>query len=136
MEFPQGQLPDLFNAVNIDLKGSILIAEVQQHLGNNWVRCLALDATEGLARGAKVEDTGKALSVPVGPLTLGRIFNVVGKALDPGEPIPDDVKRMPIHRSAPAYADQETSAQMLERTMALAPSRVLDNNNSNNNNNS
>ena len=114
VEFPQGQLPDLFNAVNIDLKGSILIAEVQQHLGNNWVRCLALDATEGLARGAKVEDTGSAISVPVGPKTLGRIFNVVGKALDPGEPIGDDVKRMPIHRAAPPYADQETSAQMLE----------------------
>jgi F-type H+-transporting ATPase subunit beta len=114
VEFPQGQLPDLFNAVNIDLKGSTLIAEVQQHLGNNWVRCLALDATEGLARGAKVEDTGRAISVPVGPLTLGRIFNVVGKALDPGAEIPADVKRMPIHRSAPPYADQETSAQMLE----------------------
>ena len=114
VEFPQGQLPDLFNAVNIDLKGSILIAEVQQHLGNNWVRCLALDATEGLARGAKVEDTGSAISVPVGPLTLGRIFNVVGKALDPGDPIPADTKRMPIHRAAPPYADQETSAQMLE----------------------
>ncbi|MFA7248879.1 MAG: F0F1 ATP synthase subunit beta [Dehalococcoidia bacterium] len=114
VEFPQGNLPDLFNAVNIDLKGGILIAEVQQHLGNNWVRCLALDATEGLARGAKAEDTGKAISVPVGPLTLGRIFNVVGKALDPGAAIPDDVKRMPIHRSAPPYADQETSAQMLE----------------------
>ena len=114
VEFPQGQLPDLFNAVNIDLKGSILIAEVQQHLGNNWVRCLALDATEGLARGAKVEDTGRAISVPVGPKTLGRIFNVVGKALDPGEEIPADIKRMPIHRSAPPYADQETSAQMLE----------------------
>ena len=114
VEFPQGNLPDLFNAVNIDLKGTTLIAEVQQHLGNNWVRCLALDATEGLARGAKVEDTGKAISVPVGPLTLGRIFNVVGKALDPGVPIPDDVRRMPIHRAAPPYADQETSAQMLE----------------------
>ena len=114
VEFPQGQLPDLFNAVNIDLQGTTLIAEVQQHLGNNWVRCLALDATEGLARGAKVEDTGSAISVPVGPLTLGRIFNVVGKALDPGDPIPADTKRMPIHRAAPPYADQETSAQMLE----------------------
>ena len=114
VEFPQGQLPDLFNAVNIDLKGTTLIAEVQQHLGNNWVRCLALDATEGLARGANVEDTGRAISVPVGPKTLGRIFNVVGKALDPGEEIPADIMRMPIHRSAPPYADQETSAQMLE----------------------
>ncbi|MGE3855703.1 MAG: F0F1 ATP synthase subunit beta [Dehalococcoidia bacterium] len=114
VEFPQGSLPDLFNAVNIDLQGSTLIAEVQQHLGNNWVRCLALDATEGLARGAKVEDTGRPISVPVGPKTLGRIFNVVGKALDPGEEIPADIQRMPIHRAAPPYADQETSAQMLE----------------------
>ncbi len=114
VEFPQGQLPDLFNAVNIDLKATTLIAEVQQHLVNNWVRCLALDATEGLARGAKVEDTGRAISVPVGPKTLGRIFNVVGEALDPGEEIPADVPRMPIHRSAPTYAEQETSAQMLE----------------------
>ncbi len=114
VEFPQGQLPDLFNAVNINLQGKTLVAEVQQHLGNNWVRCLALDATEGLARGAKVEDTGKAISVPVGPRTLGRIFNVIGEPLDPGEPVGPEVMRMPIHRSAPPYADQETSAQVLE----------------------
>ena len=114
VEFPQGNLPDLFNAVNIDLGGKPLVAEVQQHLGNNWVRCLALDATEGLARGAKVEDTGAPISVPVGPRTLGRIFNVIGKPLDPGEAVGADVERWPIHRSAPPYADQETAAQMLE----------------------
>ncbi len=114
VEFPTGELPALFNAVNIDLSGTTLIAEVQLHLGNNWVRCLALDTTDGLARGAKVEDTGAAISVPVGPKTLGRIFNVVGEALDPGEEIPADVPRMPIHRSAPPYADQESSAQVLE----------------------
>ena len=114
VEFPQGNLPDLFNAVNIDLGGKPLVAEVQQHLGNNWVRCLALDATEGLARGAKVEDTGAPISVPVGPRTLGRIFNVIGKPLDPGEAVGADVERWPIHRSAPPYADQETAAQMLD----------------------
>ena len=114
VEFPQGELPDLFNAVNIDLAGKRLVAEVQQHLGNNWVRCLALDATEGLGRGAKVEDTGDAIRVPVGPRTLGRIFNVIGEPLDPGEAVGPEVPRMPIHRSAPPYADQETSAQMLE----------------------
>ncbi len=114
IEFPQGALPELFNAVNIDLNGKTLVAEVQQHLGNNWVRALTLDSTDGLARGAKVEDTGRAISVPVGPKTLGRIFNVIGEPLDPGEPIPADMERWPIHRAAPAYADQETSANMLE----------------------
>ena len=114
IEFPQGALPDLYNAVNIDLNGKVLVAEVQQHLGNNWVRALTLDSTDGLARGAKVEDTGRAISVPVGPKTLGRIFNVIGEPLDPGEAIPADIERWPIHRPAPSYADQETSANMLE----------------------
>ena len=114
IEFPQGALPELYNAVNIDLNGKVLVAEVQQHLGNNWVRALTLDSTDGLARGAKVEDTGRAISVPVGPKTLGRIFNVIGEPLDPGEPIPADMERWPIHRAAPSYADQETSANMLE----------------------
>jgi F-type H+-transporting ATPase subunit beta len=114
IEFPQGALPELYNAVNIDLNGKVLVAEVQQHLGNNWVRALTLDSTDGLARGAKVEDTGRAISVPVGPKTLGRIFNVIGEPLDPGEAIPADMERWPIHRPAPSYADQETSANMLE----------------------
>ncbi|RLT39561.1 MAG: F0F1 ATP synthase subunit beta, partial [Chloroflexi bacterium] len=102
IEFPQGALPELYNAVNIDLNGKVLVAEVQQHLGNNWVRALTLDSTDGLARGAKVEDTGRAISVPVGPKTLGRIFNVIGTPLDPGEPIPADMERWPIHRPAPS----------------------------------
>ncbi len=114
IEFPQGALPDIFNAVNIDLHGKTLVAEVQQHLGNNWVRALCMDTTDGLARGAKVEDTGHAISVPVGPKTLGRIFNVLGIPLDPGEALPADQERWPIHRAAPSYADQETSANMLE----------------------
>jgi F-type H+/Na+-transporting ATPase subunit beta len=114
VEFPNGELPELFNAVSIDLQGTPLIAEVQLHLGNNWVRCLALDSTDGLARGSKVEDTGQAIAVPVGPTTLGRIFNVTGTPIDPGEEIPADTTRWPIHRPAPTYADQETTPQMLE----------------------
>jgi F-type H+-transporting ATPase subunit beta len=115
VEFPPGELPAIYNAVVIDMNGSgKLITEVQQHLGNNWVRCLALDSTDGLARGASAEDTGGSITVPVGPRTLGRIFNVVGEPLDPGEAIPADAERWPIHRDPPPYAEQETSAQMME----------------------
>ena len=115
IEFPAGELPQIFNAVDIDMgDGKKLVAEVQQHLGNNWVRCLALDTTDGLRRGATVEDQGAAISVPVGPVTLGRIFNVLGEPIDPGEPIPDDAPRRPIHREPPPFAEQETTAQMLE----------------------
>ena len=118
VEFPTGDLPEIFNAVNVEMgdNGSTktLVTEVQQHLGNNWVRCLALDATEGLQRGAPAEDTGAPIAVPVGPATLGRIFNVLGEPIDPGEPIPADTIRRPIHRTPPAYAEQETEAQMLE----------------------
>jgi len=118
VEFPTGDLPEIFNAVNVTMGGSgatkLLVTEVQQHLGNNWVRCLALDSTDGLQRGAEAEDTGAAILVPVGPATLGRIFNVLGEPIDPGEPIAADVLRRPIHRAPPPYADQETQAQMLE----------------------
>src|SRR5690606_9587161 len=96
------------------MNGTTLMTEVQQHLGNNWVRCLALDSTDGLQRGASATDTGAPISVPVGPKTLGRIFNVLGQPLDPGEAIGDDIERWPIHREAPSYAEQETAAQMLE----------------------
>jgi len=114
VEFPGGDLPEIYNAVSIQMNGSTLMTEVQQHLGNNWVRCLALDSTDGLQRGAEATDTGAPISVPVGPQTLGRIFNVLGEPLDPGAPIAPDSTRWPIHREAPAYAEQETSAAMLE----------------------
>ncbi|MCK9494949.1 MAG: F0F1 ATP synthase subunit beta [Dehalococcoidia bacterium] len=114
VEFPTGELPGIYNALNVDLQGKPLVAEVQQHLGNNWVRALTLDSTDGLPRGAKAEDTGAPIRVPVGRITLGRIFNVTGTPIDPGEAVPDDAVRMPIHRSAPDYSEQETTAQMLE----------------------
>jgi F-type H+/Na+-transporting ATPase subunit beta len=115
VEFPPGELPAIYNSVLIDMNGEgSLISEVQQHLGNNWVRCLALDSTDGLARGASAEDTGSPITVPVGPETLGRIFSVVGEPLDPGAAISADAERWPIHRDPPPYAEQETSAQMFE----------------------
>ncbi len=115
VEFPAGELPDIFNAVEVDMgRERPMVTEVQQHLGNNWVRCLALDSTDGLRRGAQATDTGGPISVPVGPETLGRIFNVTGEPLDPGPEISADVERWPIHRSPPPYAEQETQAQMLE----------------------
>ena len=130
VEFPSGDLPEIFNAVNVTTSDGTLVAEVQLHLGNNWVRCLALDSTDGLARGAAVEDTGSAITVPVGPTTLGRIFNVLGEPIDPGEEIPADVERWAIHRSPPPYAEQETETSLLESGVkvidlirAVAPGR-------------
>ena len=113
VEFPPAELPALFNAVEINNKGERIVLEVQAHVGNNWVRCLSFMPTDGLARGAEVTDTGKAVSVPVGQGVLGRIFNVLGEPLD----MEGEVKateRWPIHRNAPPFDQQETSAQMLE----------------------
>jgi len=113
IEFPPDELPALFNAVEIESGGGKIILEVQDHLGNNWVRCLALSPTDGLARGAVAVDTGASLKVPVGKGTLGRLFDVMGTALDNlGEVKAAD--RWPIHRPAPTFDEQETSTQVLE----------------------
>ena len=82
VEFPPDELPALLNSIEIQMGDEKVVLEVQEHVGNNWVRCLSLSPTEGLARGAEVVDTGAALSVPVGPATLGRLFNVLGEPLD------------------------------------------------------
>jgi len=112
-EFPPDELPTIYNAVEISMDGGTLVAEVQQHLGNNLVRCLAMMGTEGLRRGAQVVDTGKSIAVPVGPGTLGRLFNLLGEPLDQlGEVKTED--RWPIHRPAPTLEEQETQAQVLE----------------------
>ncbi len=113
VEFPQGQLPSLFNAVECTLSGEKLVMEVEQHVGNNWVRCLTMGATEGLARGTEVIDTGKPIAVPVGHGTLGRLFNVSGIALDTLGDVPAE-EHWPIHRAAPAFAEQAGSTEMLE----------------------
>ena len=113
VEFPPDQLPTLFNAVDIDLSGEKLVLEVEQHIGNNWVRCLALGPTDGLARGVEVTDTERPVVVPVGPETLGRLFNVTGEPLDNLGPV-EAPEYWPIHRPPPSFEEQETSTELLE----------------------
>ena len=113
VEFPPDELPALYNAIEIASGGGKIVLEVQDHLGNNWVRCLALSPTDGLERGAEVEDTGAALRVPVGRATLGRLFDVMGVPLDNlGEVKADD--HWPVHRLPPSFEEQATSMQVLE----------------------
>jgi F-type H+-transporting ATPase subunit beta len=113
IEFPPDELPALYNAIEVQTDTGTIVMEVQDHLGNNWVRALALAPTEGLARGTEVVDTGAALSVPVGRSTLGRLFDVMGKPLDNlGDVKGEDT--WPIHRQAPTFEEQETSTQVLE----------------------
>ncbi|MEJ2636304.1 MAG: F0F1 ATP synthase subunit beta [Calditrichia bacterium] len=114
LEFSHGNLPEIYNAVKIDRPdGSKLILEVQQHLGENQVRCVAMDSTDGLTRGTEAEDTGDAISVPVGPEVLGRLLNVVGEPIDEAGKV-ETKERYPIHRSAPAYETLSTETEMLE----------------------
>jgi len=113
IEFPPDQLPDLFNAVEISTEEGKITLEVQEHIGNNWVRCLSLAPTDGLARGTEAVDTGSPISVPVGRASLGRLFDVTGKAIDDlGEVKASEY--WPIHRTPPAFDEQETSPQLLE----------------------
>jgi F-type H+-transporting ATPase subunit beta len=113
IEFPPDALPAINNAIEIPTNGDKIILETQQHVGNNWVRCLAMSPTDGLARGAEAIDTGAPISVPVGHATLGRLFNILGEPLDNLGPV-EASERWPIHRAAPAFQDQETSTEMLE----------------------
>jgi len=107
-----GAIPDILNALEVNNNGQRLVLEVAQHLGENTVRTIAMDATEGLVRGAEATDTGVPISVPVGPETLGRIMNVIGEPIDEGKPIKAKAQ-FPIHRSAPEYVDQSTDAEIL-----------------------
>lgn len=108
------QLPAVYNALQIELeKGKILTLEVEQQLSQHEVRCIALGPTDGLVRKTEVVDTGSPISVPIGEVTLGRLFNVVGELIDEGEPIKVE-KKAPIHRPAPAFVELETKAEMLE----------------------
>jgi F-type H+-transporting ATPase subunit beta len=111
--FPPDALPALFNAIEIDAGGGKIVLEAQEHVGNNWVRCLALSPTDGLQRGMEATDTGKALAVPVGKATLGRLFNILGEPLDElGEVKTKD--RWPVHRLPPTLEEQETTTEVLE----------------------
>jgi F-type H+/Na+-transporting ATPase subunit beta len=117
VEFADGHLPELFNALTVDYtlggKPARLTLEVQQHLGEGWVRAVAMSLAEGLKRGNEVHDTGAAISVPVGEGVLGRIFNVLGEPTDERGPV-TFTKRYPIHRPAPTLLDQDTRAEVLE----------------------
>ncbi len=107
-----GHLPEILNALETNNLGNRLVLEVAQHLGENTVRCIAMDSTEGLVRGSAVTDTGQAIAVPVGEATLGRIMNVIGEPIDEAGPIKGEGVR-PIHAPAPSYAEQSTEAQIL-----------------------
>ncbi len=108
IRFPADRLPQILNAIVITDEGKKihLTLEVAQHVGNNIVRCIALDATDGLVRGMKALDTGKPITVPVGKQTLGRIFNLLGEPLDERGPLAESKKRAPIHRAPPSFEDQ------------------------------
>ncbi|CAN5297001.1 F0F1 ATP synthase subunit beta [soil metagenome] len=121
VEFPPGELPDIYNALEIqrpkkaDSTGAdeTLVVEVQQHLGNNWVRAVAMSTTDGLARGLDAVDTGAAITVPVGEATLGRVFDVLGHPIDGKGEVAAE-KYLPIHREPPAFDQMETEAQVFE----------------------
>ena len=113
VEFPSEQMPGIYNALETQVNGEPLLLEVEQHVGNNWVRCFAMGPTDGLARGGDVSDTGAPISVPVGEPTLGRLFNCLGEPLDKQGNL-DKSEKWPIHREAPKFADQATTVEVLE----------------------
>ena len=113
VEFPEGQLPDIFNAIEISKDGGSIVAEAEIELGNNWIRCVALESTDGVKRGAVAHDTGAPILVPVGRPTLGRLFNVLGQPSDDAGPVQTD-KRYPIHRPSPSFIEQSTQAEVFE----------------------
>ncbi len=113
VRFDEGNLPEINNALTVPIGDRTLTVEVAQHIGDNTVRCIAMASTDGLTRGAAVTDTGHAISVPVGRETLGRIFNVLGEAVD-NEPTPKTKERWNIHRPAPSYDELSTSTEILE----------------------
>ena len=113
IQFEDGNLPAIYNALVMNIGEKKLTVEVAQHIGDNTVRCIAMSSTDGLTRGTPVIDTGKAISVPVGRKTLGRIFNVLGEPVD-NKPAPEDAEKWDIHRPAPEYSELSTSTEILE----------------------
>ena len=113
IRFDQDKMPELLTAIRIELEKRTIIAEVAQHIGDDVVRCIALSSTDGLKRGMNAEDTGSPIEVPVGKEVLGRLFNVIGENIDE-KPQVVTAKKMPIHRPAPSYEEQDTTAQIFE----------------------
>ena len=108
-------LPALNTAIEIQNGEDLLVVEVAQHIGDDIVRCVAMGPTDGVKRGMEAIDTRHPISVPVGNATLGRMFNVLGQPIDGKEALGDDVKKMPIHRSAPTYAQQRTETEISQQ---------------------
>ena len=113
IKFHPDHLPNLLNAIEIDNNGQKLVVEVAQHIGDDIVRCIAMGSTDGLVRGMEAVDTGASIKVPVGKETLGRIFNLLGEAVD-NKPQPETEEKWEIHRPAPKFEEQEASNQVLE----------------------
>ncbi len=113
VQFPSGNLPEIYNAIEIRLEDRKVVMEAVQHIGNNSVRCLSLFSTDGISRGLSAADTGSPVSMPVGEATLGRMFNVVGEPIDGKGPV-ENVERVPIHRQAPEFTELVPSTAILE----------------------
>lgn len=114
VEFPEGNIPELFEAIEVEREGKdVLVLEVQKHLGNNWVRTVSMDTTDGLQRGVPAKSTGAPIMVPVGPSTLGRIFNVLGHPIDKKGEV-NAATMYPIHRLAPPFSEQSTRVEVFE----------------------
>jgi F-type H+-transporting ATPase subunit beta len=113
VQFPEGEMPEIYDALELKTEDGRLVLEVQQHLGAGEVRTVAMGTTDGLSRGLPVESTGSPITVPVGPVTLGRVFNVVGEAID-GAETPESDTYYPIHRPAPEFEEQSTKSETFE----------------------
>src|SRR5213083_2517804 len=114
VEFEPEHLPELYNAITVTLDSGRLVAEVEQHIGRNQIRAVAMSSTDGVVRGMDAIDTGQPITVPVGKPALGRILNVIGEPVDEGAPIPTDAERWPIHRGTPKFVDLEPKTQVFE----------------------
>ena len=113
IQFKDGELPDLLNAIEIDNHGQKLVVEVAQLTGDNVARCIAMSSTDGLVRGTDAVDTGESIRVPVGDQCLGRVFNLLGEPVD-NKPAPTPEAYWPIHRPAPSYEEQQSTTEILE----------------------
>ncbi len=114
IRFNEGELPRLHNAIELNVNGRRLVAEVAQHIGDDVVRCIAMASTDGCVRGMEAVDTGNPIMAPVGREVLGRMFNVLGESIDGLDDLGKEVKHMPIHRLAPAFDEQQTTSEILE----------------------
>ena len=113
IKFMPEEMPELLNAIHIKFEDRDIVVEAAQHIGDDVVRCVALSSTDGLKRGMEAIDSGAPISVPVGKAVLGRLFNVVGDTIDDKGPVNEEL-RLPIHRAAPSFEEQDTSAQIFE----------------------